>query len=94
MEMMSEIPTESNASETKSCNQQLYRSNKRTFCNRSSEHTHETGRVCLVRADLAINLDVALHQDGLHLTVGKSIFQPVPEYQDQREALPGLVRTR
>jgi hypothetical protein len=94
MEMMSEIPTESNASEMKWCEQQQYRSNKRTFCNRSSEHTHEPSRVGLVSADLAINLDVALHQDGLHLTVGKSILQPVPEDEDQRQALPGLVWSR
>jgi hypothetical protein len=69
-------------------------SSKGKFCNRCSEHTHETSRVGLVSADLAINLDVALHEDGLHFTVGKSILQSVPEDEDQGKALPGLVRTR
>jgi hypothetical protein len=69
-------------------------SSKGKFCNTSSEHTHETSRVGLVSADLAINLDVALHEDGLHFTVGKSILQSVPEDEDQGKALPGLVRTR
>lgn len=55
---------------------------------------HETSRVGLVSADLAINLDVALHKDRLHFTVGKSILKSVPEDEDQRQALPGLVGTR
>ena len=57
-------------------------------------HTHETSWVGLVSSDLSINHDMALHKDRLHLTVGKSILQSVPEDEDQRQALPGLVGTR
>lgn len=57
-------------------------------------NVHETSRVGLVSADLSINHNMTLHKDRLHFTVRESIFQSVPQDEDQRQAFPGLVRTR
>ena len=56
--------------------------------------THESRWICLVSPDLAINHNLALHQDWNNFTIGQSILQPVPEDKDQRQALPGFVGTR
>ena len=61
---------------------------------RKIKHTHEPSRVGLVSPDLAINQDMALHQDRNNLTVCQSILEPVPDDKDEGKALPGLVRTR
>jgi hypothetical protein len=37
---------------------------------------------------------MALHQDRNDLTVCQSILEPVPDDEDQRQALSGLMRTR
>lgn len=55
--------------------------------------THESGRVALVSADLAIDGNEALHNNCNHFTVGQSIFQPVPQHHHQGQAFPLLVRS-
>jgi hypothetical protein len=67
---------------------------KSIFYRKKDQHTHEPSRVGLVSPDLAINQDMALHQDRNNLTVSQSILEPVPDDEDQGKALPGLVRTR
>ena len=56
--------------------------------------THEASRVSLVSPDFSIDLDMPLHEDGDDLTVCQSVLQLVPDDQDEREALPRLVRSR
>lgn len=72
----------------------LHHTLKHILIARTIEHTHETSWVGLVSPDLAINQDMALHEDRNNLTVCQSILEPVPDNEDQRQALPGLVRTR
>lgn len=57
------------------------------------DDVHEAGGVGLVGADLAIDLDQALHEDGAGLTVVESILEAVSEEDDQRHAVTELVRT-
>ena len=56
--------------------------------------THETSRVALVGAHLAINRNEALHDDGHHFTVGQCVLQPVPQHNNQRKTFPLLVGSR
>jgi len=46
-----------------------------------------------VGADLAIDLDEALHEDGIDLTGVERILQAVAEEDDEREGVAELVRT-
>lgn len=46
------------------------------------DDVHEAGGVSLVGADLAIDLDQALHEDGAGLTVVESILEAVSEEDD------------
>lgn len=54
---------------------------------------HEAGRVGDVGTDLAVDLDQALHHDGLGLAVVERILEAVADEDDQRHALAELVRT-
>lgn len=54
---------------------------------------HETSWVGGVGADLAINLDQALHDNGLGLARVKRILKTVSDEDDQRHAVAELVRT-
>ncbi|KAF7845280.1 putative argonaute 12 [Senna tora] len=51
-------------------------------------HTHETDRIRLVCPNLAINKNMALHQDGNNFSICEGILQSVSQYKDQRKALP------
>jgi hypothetical protein len=46
-----------------------------------------------VGADLAVDLDKALHEDGVDLARVEGILQPVTEEDDQRQRVAELVRT-
>jgi hypothetical protein len=46
-----------------------------------------------VGADLAVNLDEALHEDGIDLAGVESVLQAVAEEDDQRQRVAELVRT-
>lgn len=54
---------------------------------------HEAGGVGDVGADLAIDLDEALHHDGLGLTVVERILEAVAHEDNEGHALAELVRT-
>lgn len=54
---------------------------------------HETGGVGGVGADLAVDLDEALHEDGPRLAVVQGILQAVADEDDEGKALSLLVRT-
>lgn len=57
------------------------------------DNVHETGGVGDVGADLAVNLDEALHEDGLGLAVVQRVLEAVANEDDQREGIASLVRT-
>lgn len=57
------------------------------------DDVHVTGGVGAVGADLAVDLDVALHQDGLGLAVVEGILETVADEDDQGHAVAVLVRT-
>lgn len=57
------------------------------------DDVHETGGVGAVGADLAINLDETLHQDGLGLAVVERILEAVADEDDEGHAVAELVRT-
>lgn len=59
-----------------------------------SELTHESGGVGGVCADLAVHLDEALLHDLEHLVTGERVLEPVPQEDDQRQALAQPVRAR
>jgi len=58
------------------------------------DNIHETGRVGVIGADLSVDLDQALDEDHLSLTVVQGVLQAVTEEDDQRQALTLLVGTR
>jgi hypothetical protein len=58
------------------------------------DDVHEAGREGQVGADLAINLDEALHEDGPGLAVVERILEAVADEDDERHAVTSLVRTR
>lgn len=58
------------------------------------DDVHETSGVGGISADLAINLDEALHENGLGLARVEGILQAVAEEDDERHAVAELVRTR
>lgn len=55
--------------------------------------THKSSRVGDVGADLAIDLDEPLHADLLDLVSGQRVLEPVPQEDDEGQALPQLVGT-
>ena len=55
---------------------------------------HESSRVIVVSADLAVDLHASFHADLHALLVGQGVFQTVAEDDRHREALPHLVWTR
>lgn len=57
------------------------------------DDVHEARGVGGVGADLAVNLDQALHQDGLSLAVVEGILEAVSDEDDQGHAVAELVRT-
>jgi len=57
------------------------------------DHIHESSGVGGVSADLAVNLDEALLDDGGDLLLGEGVLQPVPQEDDEGQALAGLVGT-
>lgn len=54
---------------------------------------HEAGGVGRVRADLAVDLDQTLHQDGLGLAVVQGVLEAVADEDDQGQAVASLVGT-
>ena len=54
---------------------------------------HETSGVGHIRADLAVNLDEALHQDSPGLAVVERILESVADEDNQGHAVAELVRT-
>jgi len=57
------------------------------------DDVHEAGWVGGVGADLSVDLDQALHDDGLGLASIESILQAVTDEDDQRHAVAELVWT-
>lgn len=57
------------------------------------DDVHEASRVGHVGADLAIDLDEALHEDGAGLAVVERILEAVADEDDQGHAVAELVRT-
>jgi hypothetical protein len=57
------------------------------------DDVHETSWVGGISADLAVNLDQALHDDGLGLASVESILQAVTDEDDKRHAVSKLVWT-
>lgn len=55
--------------------------------------THKSSRVGDVGADLAIDFDEPLHANLLDLVSGQRVLQPVPQEDDEGQALPQLVGT-
>ena len=58
-----------------------------------STRTHESSRVGGVGADLAVDLNEALHHNREDLLAGERVLQPVAEENGERERLPELVGT-
>ena len=58
-----------------------------------ADYVHEAGGVGHVGADLAVNLDQALHEDGLGLAVVEGVLEAVADEDNQRQAVAELVRT-
>lgn len=57
------------------------------------DDVHKTGGEGSVGADLAIDLDEALLDDGLDLVTVKRILEAIAEEDDQGQRVAGLVRT-
>lgn len=57
------------------------------------DDVHEAGGVGHVGADLAVDLDQALHEDGAGLAVVERILESVADEDDQGHAVAELVRT-
>lgn len=57
------------------------------------DDVHEAGGVGDVGADLAVDLDEALHHDGLGLAVVERILEAVADEDDQRHAVAELMGT-
>ena len=59
----------------------------------NGDDIHQTGGEGGVGADLAVNLDEALHEDGIDLASVERVLQAVAEKYDQRQRVAELVRT-
>ena len=57
------------------------------------DNIHEAGGVGNVGSDLAVDLDEALHEDGLGLAVVQCILEAVSHKDDEGEGIAGLVWT-
>jgi hypothetical protein len=57
------------------------------------DNVHQSRGEGGVGADLAVNLDEALHEDGIDLACVERILQTVAEEDDQRQRVAELVRT-
>lgn len=57
------------------------------------DNVHKTSRVGSVSADLSVNLDQLLHENGLDLSSVESVLQSVTKEHNQRQRLPELVGT-
>jgi len=57
------------------------------------DDVHESSGVGGVGADLAVNLDQTLHHDGLDLATVQGVLETVTDEDNQRKAVPELVRT-
>jgi len=57
------------------------------------DDVHEAGRVGVVGADAAVDLDETLGQDLLNLRVRQGVLETIPQEERQREALAELVGT-
>ena len=57
------------------------------------DDVHESGGEGGVGADLAVNLDQTLHQDGLDLTTVQGVLETVADEDDQGKAVAQLVGT-
>lgn len=57
------------------------------------DDVHEAGGVGHVGADLAVDLDEALHEDGAGLAEVEGVLEAVAEEDNQRQAVAKLVRT-
>lgn len=59
----------------------------------NADNVHEACWVCGIGADLAVNLDQALHDNGLGLASVKSILETISDEDDEGHAVTELVRT-
>lgn len=59
----------------------------------NSDDVHEAGREGHIGADFAVDLDQALHEDGLGLAVVQGILETIADEDDQGQAVAELVRT-
>jgi hypothetical protein len=59
----------------------------------NGDDVHQAGGESRVGADLAVNLDEALHEDGVDLATVEGILQAVSQEDDQRQRVAELVRT-
>jgi hypothetical protein len=57
------------------------------------DNVHQAGGEGGVGADLAVDLDEALHKDGVDLTAVERILETVAEEDDERQGVAELVRT-
>ena len=57
-----------------------------------ADDVHEARRVRAVGAHLAVHLDEPLHQDRPGLAEVERVLEPVPHEDDERQAVPELVR--
>jgi hypothetical protein len=62
-------------------------------CLFNGDDIHESSWVGGVSANLAIDLDEALLNDGSNLLLGEGVLQPVPQEDEEGQALAGLVGT-
>lgn len=58
-----------------------------------SDDVHEARRVGRVGADLAVDLDEALHQDGLGLAVVQGVLEAIAHEDNQGQTVASLVGT-
>jgi len=59
----------------------------------NTDNVHEAGGECGIVADFVVDLDEALHHNGLGFTTVERILETVTEKDNQRHAVPNLVGT-
>jgi hypothetical protein len=57
------------------------------------DDVHQSRRESGIGADLAVDLDQTLHEDGIDFACVERILQPVTEEDDERQRVAELVRT-
>lgn len=55
-------------------------------------HIHVASWVCCVRSNLSIDLDQALHDDGLGFSAVESILETISDEDDERQAVASFMR--